>query len=61
MLSLVWTVYCSHYFSHGSIEIEDPRNGITLKVNGQQLRPYLEHQPHKGDTKISLSDPLDPN
>jgi len=29
-------------FSHGAIEIEDPKNGSTFKVNGQRLKPFLE-------------------
>lgn len=29
-------------FSYGTIEIEDPTNGTTLKVNGQRLKPFLE-------------------
>jgi hypothetical protein len=29
-------------FPHGAIEIEDPKNGNTFKVNGQRLKPFLE-------------------
>jgi hypothetical protein len=29
-------------FPHGAIEIEDPKNGYTFKVNGQRLKPFLE-------------------
>jgi hypothetical protein len=29
-------------FSHGAIEIEDPKNGNTFKVNGQRVNPFLE-------------------
>jgi hypothetical protein len=29
-------------FPHGAIEIEDPKNGTTFKVNGQRLKPFLE-------------------
>jgi hypothetical protein len=28
--------------THGAIEIEDLKNGSTLKVNGQWLKPFLE-------------------
>jgi hypothetical protein len=28
--------------THGAIEIEDPKNGNTFKVNGQRLKPFLE-------------------
>jgi hypothetical protein len=31
-------------FSYGAIEIEDPKNGSTFKVNGQRLKPFLELQ-----------------
>ena len=44
-------------FPHGAIEIKDLKNGVTFKVNGQRLKAYLEHQPHKEDTEINLSDP----
>jgi hypothetical protein len=29
-------------FSYGAIEIEDPTNGTTFKVNGQRLKPFLK-------------------
>jgi hypothetical protein len=29
-------------FSHWAIEIEDPKNGNTFKVNGQRVKPFLE-------------------
>jgi hypothetical protein len=29
-------------FTHGAIEIEDPKNGDTFKVNGQRLKLFLE-------------------
>jgi hypothetical protein len=29
-------------FSHGAIEIEDPKNGNTFKVNEQRVKPFLE-------------------
>jgi hypothetical protein len=29
-------------FSHVAIEIEDPKNGNTFKVNGQRVKPFLE-------------------
>ncbi|KAH9697871.1 hypothetical protein KPL71_023794 [Citrus sinensis] len=48
-------------FPHGAIEIKDPKNGVTFKVNGQRLKPYLEHQPYGEDTEINLSDPPDLN
>ena len=44
-------------FTHGAIEIKDPKNGVMFKVNGQRLKPYLQYQPHGEDTEIYLSDP----
>ena len=29
-------------FPHGAIEIKDPSNNNSFKVNGQRLKPYLE-------------------
>ena len=42
---------------YGAIEIENPKNGVTFKVNGQRLKPYLEHHPREEDTEINLGDP----
>ncbi|KAH9670818.1 hypothetical protein KPL70_017120 [Citrus sinensis] len=48
-------------FPHWAIEIKDPKNGVTFKVNGQRLKPYLEYQPHEEDAEINLSDPSNLN
>ena len=48
-------------FPHEAIEIKDPKNGVTFKVNGQRLKPYLEYQSHGEDTEINLSDSPDLN
>ena len=48
-------------FPYRVIEIKDPKNGVTFKVNGQRLESYLEYQPHGEDTEINLSDPPDLN
>ena len=29
-------------FLHGAVEVEDPKNGNTFKINGQRLKPFLE-------------------
>jgi hypothetical protein len=29
-------------FAHGAIEIKEPKNGNTFKVNGQRVKPFLE-------------------
>ena len=43
-------------YSYGAIEIENLKNGVTFKVNGQRLKLYLEHHPRDEDTKINLGD-----
>ena len=43
-------------YSYGAIEIENLKNGVTFKVNGQILKLYLEYQQREADTKINLSD-----
>jgi len=43
-------------FSYGAIEIEDPKNGSTFKVNGQRLKPFLELQSLEVETTL-LEDP----
>jgi len=43
-------------FSCGAIEIEDPNNGSTFKVNGQRLKPFLELQSSEVETTL-LEDP----
>jgi hypothetical protein len=44
------------FFSHRAIEIEDPKNDSTFKVNGQRLKPFLELQSPKVETTL-LEDP----
>jgi len=39
-------------FSHGAIEIDDPKNGSTFKVNGQRLKPFLELQSPEVETTL---------
>jgi hypothetical protein len=41
---------------HGAIEIEDPKNGTTFKVNGQRLKPFLELMSLEIETTL-LEDP----
>ena len=43
-------------FSHGAIEISDPKSGNEFKVNGQRLKPFLELVPD-ADTAMDLFDP----
>jgi hypothetical protein len=42
--------------SYGAIEIEDPKNGSTFKVNGQRLKPFLELQSSEVEMTL-LEDP----
>jgi hypothetical protein len=42
--------------SYGVIEIEDPTNGMTFKVNGQRLKPFLELKSPETETTL-LKDP----
>ena len=46
-------------FIHGAIEVQDPKNGHTFKVNGQRLKPYIEGI-GKGEMieSIALIDPF---
>ena len=43
-------------FPYGAIEIEDPKNGNTFKVNGQRLKPFLELRSMEVEM-TSLDDP----
>jgi hypothetical protein len=42
-------------FENGAIEVEDPRDGRTFKVNGQRLKPSLDRFVLEEET-ISLED-----
>jgi len=42
--------------SYGAIEIEDPTNGTTFKVNGPRLKPFLELKSPEIET-TPLEDP----
>ena len=44
-------------FSHGAIEICDPKNGNEFKVNSQRLKPFLKSVP-KADTAMGRFDPI---
>jgi hypothetical protein len=47
-------------FTHGAIEIEDPKNGDTFKVNGQRLKPFLELKIPEIE-EMPLEDPIYPH
>ena len=49
---IVRTVY-----THGSIEIENPKNGDMFKVNGQRLKPFLEFKLPEIE-EVLLDDPI---
>jgi hypothetical protein len=44
-------------FSHGAIEIEDPKNGNTFKVNEQRVKPFLELRSLEVEATL-LEDPI---
>ena len=44
-------------YPYGAVEIENPKDGVMFKVNGQRLKPYLKYQPLEADIEINLSDP----
>jgi hypothetical protein len=44
-------------FSHGAIEIEDPKNGNLFKVNGQRVKPFLELRSSEIEATL-LKDPV---
>ena len=49
---IVRTVY-----THGAIEIENPKNGDMFKVNGQLLKPFLELKFPEVE-EVLLDDPI---
>ena len=44
-------------FPHGAVEIENPSNGATFKVNGQCLKPFLELITEEVGETMTLHDP----
>ena len=44
-------------YPYGSVEIENPENGKSFKVNGQRLKPFLEHFDRQ-ESSEDLVDPL---
>ena len=44
-------------FPHGAVQIENPSNGATFKVNGQRLKPFLELVTEKVGEAMTLHDP----
>ena len=41
-----WLIYCKNknINPYGVVEIHNSKNGVTFKVNGQRIKPYLEYQ-----------------
>ena len=58
-LKLKWSgpFIVKNAYLHRAVEIENPKNRVTFKVNGQRIKPYLEYQPREASTEINLSDP----
>ena len=44
-------------YPYGAVEIENPDTGNSFKVNGQRLKPFLEHFDHQENSE-DLVDPL---
>ena len=44
-------------YPYGAVEIENPENGKSFKVNGQRLKPFLEHFDRQ-ESSVELVDPL---
>ena len=44
-------------YPYGAVEIENPENGKTFKVNGQRLKPFLENFDRQ-ESSEELVDPL---
>ena len=44
-------------YPYGAVEIENPKNGKTFKVNGQRLKPFLKNFDRQESSK-ELVDPL---
>ena len=44
-------------YQYGAVEIENPENGKTFKVNGQRLKPFLENFDRQ-ESSEELVDPL---
>ena len=44
-------------YPYGAVEIENPENGKSFKVNGQRLKPFLENFDRQ-ESREELVDPL---
>ena len=44
-------------FPYGAVEIENPTDGSSFKVNGQCLKPYLEPIPNQKEELMVLHEP----
>ena len=53
-----WTFQGNSDFSHGAVEIQDPKIGNIFRVNGQRLKPCIEGISEEGIIeKVSLVEP----
>ena len=43
-------------FPYGAVELENPKDGSTFKVNGHRLKPFLE-KPDDSEENIELGEP----
>ena len=49
----------SRIFSHGAIELYDPKSNELFKVNGHRVKPYFENIPHNEEEELVLAEPTD--
>ncbi|XP_038713420.1 uncharacterized protein LOC120007291 [Tripterygium wilfordii] len=47
----------TNVFSHGAVEIQNPKTGSIFKVNGHRLKPYLELVIERLVENVPLRDP----
>ena len=47
-------------FSHGAVDIQNPKDGTIFKVNGQRLKPYLEGFTEREEIVLDLDEPNSP-
>lgn len=45
-------------FAHGAVEVQNPKNGNTFKVNGHRLKPFYEPAEVRDVEEVQLRDPV---
>ena len=44
-------------YPYRAVEIENPKDCVTFKINVKKLKSYLEYQLREADTEINLNSP----